>query len=541
MAKLTLRPYQQECVDAVFKSKVNQNLISLPTGCGKTIIFSEIARQYGKKCLILAHRDELIQQAYEKVQWVWDTASIGIIKAEIHEPDNDVVVASVQSMNQRRLDRLGKSDFGLVITDEAHHAAAVSYKRVYDWVGCLPKQNEVILHVGVTATPNRTDKKLLGDIFTNIAYEGDILDFIPNYLSDLQIIRRESGIILDGISRSANDLNCHELSDALNTPEGNKMVVDAYKEVASDCKSTIAFCADIAHIHGLTQEFIDNGIKACGIDSTMKLETRRKILKQFYDGHIQVLVNCGILTEGFDCPQVDCILLVRPTRSELLLRQMIGRGTRLYPGKEKCKVVDIACVSSEWDLVDPTQLFGFAVTMKENETVSETRESDRRYKKQYGEVKFSDQIAGIYDTRSPGQLDWQKLRWKGWLLRCGKDGNIKIMHIRNSLKDDERYMAYHRKEWVDDKERKCYEENRILDDATLDQAFSFAESYARENEFDMGLALPNRKWHKDKATEAQLKYIKGLGGSEHITENMTKREASNLISWLKDSDDRRSY
>ena len=534
-----MRPYQEEAVNAVLEAGNKmygaQELIVLPTGTGKTIVFSEIARRRGKKTLILAHRDELINQAVEKLAWVWPDADIGVIKAERHEPDAQVVVASVQSMNKRRLARIGASQFQTVITDEAHHATARSYRNIYYWAGLLPEQNFGNLHVGVTATPNRTDKKLLGGIFTNIAYEGNILDFIPNYLSDLQIIRRESGIVLDGISRSANDLNCHELSDALNTPQGNKMVVDTYKEVARDCKSTIAFCADIAHIHGLTQEFQRQGFSAAGIDSTMKTDERRKILKMFYDGAIDVLINCGILTEGFDCPQVDCILLVRPTRSELLLRQMIGRGTRLYPGKEKCKIVDIACVSNEWDLVDPTQLFGFEVAMKDGATVSETRESDKRYRKQFGEVEFSEQIAGIYDTRSPGQLEWQKLRWKGWLLRCGKDGSIKVAHLQESLKSDERYMVHHNKEWIDEKTgSKRGSQRKILDEVTLDQAFSFAESYVREHDLDIGLALPNRKWHKDRATEAQLKYIEGLGGSEYITENMTKREASNLITYLKE-------
>ena len=214
------------------------------------------------------------------------------------------------------------------------------------------------VHIGVTATPNRTDKKLLGEVYDEVSYEKDILDFIPDYLSDLKIVRRESGIVLDGVKKSVNDLNCNDLSDCLNTEDGNKFVVDTWQEVASDRKSTLVFCADIAHTQGLAKEFRERGIQAWSIDSTMDMEYRRGVLAAFHAGKTQVLLNCGILTEGFDCPQIDCVLLVRPTRSELLLRQMIGRGTRLYPEKENCLILDIACVSNNWDLITPTKLFG---------------------------------------------------------------------------------------------------------------------------------------------------------------------------------------
>ena len=229
--KLTLRPYQEQAVNAVFESlKGSSNLsayelLSMPTGTGKTPTFSEIIRLRDRKTLVLAHRDELIRQAVEKISWVCQDATIGVIQGKTHQPDADIVVASVQSMNQKRRDRLdaeGHNQFYTIITDEAHHARARTYHNIYDWVGCLPEQrNTDILHVGVTATPNRTDNLNLGNIFTNVAFERDILEFIPEYLSDLQIIQRETGIVLDGISRSANDLNCHELSDALNTKAGN--------------------------------------------------------------------------------------------------------------------------------------------------------------------------------------------------------------------------------------------------------------------------------------------------------------------------------
>ena len=286
-------------------------------------------------------------------------------------------------------------------------------------------------------------------------------------------------------------------------------------------------------MHGLAIAFQKQGIEAVGIDSTMKLQNRRKILKGFYNGRIKVLLNCGILTEGFDCPQIDCILLVRPTRSELLLRQMIGRGTRHYPSKDNCKVVDFVCVSDEWDLISPAELFGFTAETQDITSVAEQKESQERSRKQFGKVEFNERIAGIYDTRSPGNLYWQKIRWKGWILRCGADGEIRILPQSDTLKTLDHYYVQYNKKWkTETGERGTM--IKILDNATLDKAFAFAESYCRENDFDISVVKDKAWWHAQPATEAQLKYIRGLGAADHIKPNMTKREASDLITFYKD-------
>ena len=525
---IQLRPYQNEVIKRIKESNSNRQLVVLPTGTGKTIVFSELARQLDKPTLILAHRDELINQAVEKMRFVWPHANIGVVKGKRHEPNQQITVASVQSLHQRRLERM-PTDYELIITDEAHHATAATYRRIYETMN--PD-----LHVGVTATPNRTDKKLLGSIYDEVSFEADILDFIPEYLSDLQIIRRDSGIVLDGVARSANDLNCNDLSDALNTPEGNAFVVESWKEVASECQSTIVFCADIAHIHGVVNEFKLQGIKAVGIDSNMAIDMRRAALRLFFDGEAQVLVNCGILTEGFDCPQVDCILLVRPTRSELLLRQMIGRGTRLYPGKEKCKIVDIACVSNEWDLATPAELFGIE-QIDEKRAISKQVTQQARMRKRWGDVDFSKVIAGVYDTRNPGKLHWQKIRWKGWLLRCGKDGDLKILPTSDEMKTLNRYDVEH--ETIQQIMKFGELENQkasyaVAENISLDMAFSVAESFVREHNFDMSLAQPDQRWHRHLATDKQKRYIRELGGGDMIKDKLTKIEASNVITFLRD-------
>ena len=534
---IQLRPYQNEVIQSIKDSGSRRQLVVLPTGTGKTIVFCELARQLDTRTLILAHRDELIQQTVEKIGFVWPDAEVGVVKAERHEAYTQVTVASVQSLHISRLRHM-PVNYDLIITDEAHHATAKSYQNIYhryDLYDELGGRFMNRLHVGVTATPNRTDKQLLGDVYNEVVYERDLLDFIPDYLSDLQIIRRDTGIVLDGVSKTASDLNCYELSDVLNTPAGNQFVVESWKDVASECQSTIVFCADIAHTIGLQEAFIAEGIAASQIDSNMKLAERRQILREFHDGAIQVILNCGILTEGFDCPQVDCILLVRPTRSELLLRQMIGRGTRLYPGKDKCKVIDIACISDDWDLVSPARLFGLKKEVQV-ESVSEMKESMARQRKVFGDVEFSKAVAGIYDTRSPGKLHWQKIRWKGWLLRCGKDGDLRILPAKTAVGDSKDFDSYDVTFTGFSVADKCKTSSAdfLKEDVPLDIAFSYAESFVRERSLDISLALPDRHWHSELASDAQKNYMRFLGAGEHIIPELTKIEANSFIVFYKD-------
>ena len=520
---MILRPYQEEVLKQIKTSSSKKQLVVLPTGTGKTIVFSELIKRLNKRSLILAHRDELISQAVDKLRLVWQDADIGVIKGKRHEPDHQVTVASVQSLHEKRLAGM-PTDYELIVTDEAHHATARTYRRIYD-VMCPA------LHLGFTATPNRTDKRLLGDVYDTVTFESDLLEFIPEYLCDLKIIRRDSGIELDGQMKTTYDLNCNQLSDVLNTPEGNQFAVEAWQEVASDRQSTIAFCADIAHVHGLAQVFKEAGIRAEGIDSNMKLDERRGILEDFFNGDIEVLLNCGILTEGFDCPQVDCVLLVRPTRSELLLRQMIGRGTRLYPDKSDCLILDIACVSKDWDLVTPANLFGMQPE-DDGKLVSEaSRDGDPRMRSKWDNISLHKQIAGIYDTRNPGKLQWQKIRWKGWCLRLGKDGTLRVLPKTDGLKVLNEYVVEYNDSQGD--EMSLFTQ-KLANDVPLDTAFTIAEAFVRANDLDVSLVLPNRRWHKHLATEKQLNYIKLLDGAKYIMDDMTKKEASDLITFLND-------
>ena len=215
---------------------------------------------------------------------------------------------------------------------------------------------------------------------------------------------------------------------------------------------------------------------------------------------------------------------------------MIGRGTRLYPGKDICKVVDIVCVSNRWDLAEPAQLFGFDTSIDEKTSIAEKKEEqESRHRKSWDKVEFSTSVAGVYDTRSPGNLYWQQIRWKGWILRCGEDGEIRVLLSSKQLSEVESYVVEHREKILSfGRDTGRSKTTKILSDVNLDKAFAFAESYVRELKLDTSIAQPNARWHGDPVTENQLRYIRTLGASEHVKPGLTKREASEIITYYKE-------
>ena len=193
---IELRPYQHECIEAIEsaeKNGTNRQLVALPTGTGKTIIFTTVAKKRNGRTLILAHRDELIEQAVDKLTMVWDDANVGVVKAERNEIDKQIIVGSVQTVSrENRLEQL-PTDFDFIVSDEAHHSIAMSYRRIYEYLGVYAEDSEELttdtLHLGVTATPQRTDKIGLSDIFDQIVFHRSIQDFIPDYLCDLRCVQ----------------------------------------------------------------------------------------------------------------------------------------------------------------------------------------------------------------------------------------------------------------------------------------------------------------------------------------------------------------
>ena len=327
-------------------------LISLPTGAGKTIIFANLianrSLNNNSRSLVIAHRDELIEQAVDKIQLVIDGADIGIVKANNNQINSRVVVASIQTLaRESRLAQLEKN------------FSANSYLRVLQSLGSF-NQNNAPLTVGVTATPERGDKIGLDKVFQEIVYHRSLIEMInQQYLSDLTWQEISLDLDLDKVETRGGDFIESKLIEALAKTDAPRQVLTAFKQYASDRKSLI-FVPGVTLARTIATLFQEHNIACESIDGTLPTDERKSILSRLKSGQTQVVVNCMVLTEGFDESSIDCIIFARPTKSKSFYLQMLGRGTRLHPGKKDCLVIDLVGLSYQHNLVSLPNLFGLS-------------------------------------------------------------------------------------------------------------------------------------------------------------------------------------
>lgn len=339
---IRLRDYQIECLELVsteFRQGISRQLIVLPTGSGKTTLMAAIAKHFNKRTLLLAHREELINQAVEKLKLFWPDVDIGICMADQDDVHSQIVIGSVQSCSRStRLKRLKEKGFELLMIDEAHHSPSDSYQAIITALGFKTDSQKLL--VGVTATPQRSDKLGLGETFEQVTFSRSISTMIKGgYLSPIIGRKILTNLALDKISSSNGDFAINDLSEAVNTSERNTFITAKFKEYAPERKG-IAFCCDVQHCKDLCDAFKAAGIKSAAVWGDMEPFERKRTLEAFKQGQIQVVASCGILTEGYDEPTVNAVIMARPTKSSGLFTQCIGRGLRLWPGKENCLVLD---------------------------------------------------------------------------------------------------------------------------------------------------------------------------------------------------------
>ncbi|MDQ6897982.1 MAG: DEAD/DEAH box helicase [Candidatus Dormibacteraeota bacterium] len=356
---LQLRDYQVEAVEAVeaaWERGIQRPLLSLPTGCGKTIVFAEVFRRRPGRGLVLAHREELLEQARDKIRLVIPEVEVGIVKAERDEHDRPLVVASVQTLSRpERLSRLGR-DFLTLTVDEAHHAAAPSYRRVIGQLGGFHPDGPLVL--GVTATPERGDHASLAEVWQEVVYRREILEMIrAGHLCDLQAVRVRLEMDLDRVQVREGDFVESELAQAMSQANAPRHALEAYQKHAEGRK-TLIFTPTVALAHEMAETFAAADVAAAAVDGETPIEERRELLSAFRTGDLGVLANCALLTEGYDEPSVDCLILARPTRSRPFYVQMLGRGTRKFPGKSNCLVIDLVGASRRHRLLTVGELFG---------------------------------------------------------------------------------------------------------------------------------------------------------------------------------------
>ncbi len=361
-ARPTLRPYQREAIDAVLAARrggTRRMVVCLPTGSGKTVVFAELARLARRQVLVLAHREELLQQARDKLQAALGGARrVALEQGTQRAPeDAEVLVCSIRSLHSERLARLVRGrDLGLILYDECHHAVADDNRRVLEQLGCFDEGWTGTL-LGFTATTQRGDGQPLRRVFERIVYQRGLLEMIEEgWLAPLRGFRVATAADLSGLSGGGLDFREEELASAVDIEERNALVARSIQELARD-RRTVAFCVTVDHARNLSRALNRLGVPAGVVHGAMAGEVRAQALADFRAGRTRVLTNVGVLTEGFDDPGVSCIAMARPTRSEGLYAQCVGRGTRLAPGKRDCLVLDFVDLS-ELSLVTLPTLCG---------------------------------------------------------------------------------------------------------------------------------------------------------------------------------------
>ncbi len=356
-----LRPYQLEALTAIraeFSRGCRSTLLELPTGTGKTVCFAALAKEWvdqGERVLVLAHREELLDQAVEKLTAIglWAQIEQGSRRAG----SAPVVVASVATLQRDRLARFARSAFSRIIVDEGHHGPAASYRAITDYF-----ENARVLFV--TATPDRGDGKALGKICESVAYRYTLKQAIDDgWLVPLRARRiLVANVNLAGVSVHHGDFDQRELAGVFGDEKALHGTAVPLLEL-SGTRRTIAFCVDVAHARALA-DVLNRYEPGCAraVDGSAKKDERRAFLRAFRAGEFRILVNCALYTEGFDEPSIGCVAVVRPTKSRALYVQMLGRGTRLLglsyalsvaAGKAHCLVLDFVGNSGRHKLVGP--------------------------------------------------------------------------------------------------------------------------------------------------------------------------------------------
>lgn len=350
---MELRPYQEEAKNAIFEQWENgtrRTLLVLPTGCGKTIVFAKVTEdcvRHGDRVLVLAHRGELLDQAADKIR---KTTGLGCAVEKAEESCQGswfrIVVGSVQTlMREKRLNRFPGDYFNTIIVDEAHHCISDSYQRVLKH---FPEANVL----GVTATPDRGDMRNLGQYFESLAYEYTLPKAIKEgYLSPIKALTIPLKIDMSSVGVQAGDFKAGEIGTALDPYlEG----IAAEMEKYCQDKKTVVFLPLVKTSQKFRDILNEHGFQAAEVNG--ESQDRAEILRDFESGKYNVLCNSMLLTEGWDCPSVDCIVVLRPTRVRSLYCQMVGRGTRLFPGKDHLLLLDFLWNTERHELCHPASL-----------------------------------------------------------------------------------------------------------------------------------------------------------------------------------------
>lgn len=558
------RPYQDQChkaIDNELGKGVYRQLISMATGTGKTVVFSKLIEKLKHRLpgqqLILAHREELIDQAVDKMRAINPTLRIDREKAEHHADPSvaDCIVASVATLGRagtKRLDKYNWERFDKYVTDEAHHSVANSYLNIYEAAGLLREDNRRLL-LGVTATPQRGDGKALAQIYQKISFVYSMRQAIEEgWLVDVRGVRVTTNTSLDGVKTVGGDFAQDMLADAVNNPQRNQLVVKAWLDKGEN-RQTVGFTVDIKHAQDLAAMFKHYGVKAEAVwgDDPERAEK----LARHKNGDITVLLNCGVLTEGYDDWRISCILLARPTKSSVLFTQMVGRGTRLQdntgnlielldgydsvnwggkPLKKDCIVIDVVDASSRHSLITLPTLMGMSAAFDLDggslvKAIQKIEEQQKLHPKadlskllSLDKLQTFTENVNLFDFKFPAEVEsnsemsWHSAADGGFVLLLPDKEQIKIK--QNLLDKWEITGTIHGKRYKGERE-------------SIEQAFNAGDDLLRNQAGDLIKLLKREaKWHDDPPTPAQLNLLRKFYKGKPLPDDLSKGQASKLIS-----------
>lgn len=516
---MELREYQKECLEIIDSIESGSGLVSMATGLGKTVVFSHIKRR--GRVLVLSHREELVRQPVK-----YYDCKCGIEKAEEHSHGEEVVLASVQTL-VRRLDSFKPNDFDMIITDEAHHAAAESYKRIYSYF--KPR-----LHIGFTATPNRGDKIRLDDVFESIIFERNLKWGIKNgYLCDVNCLRVKVSYSLKGVRNRMGDFIASDLDAAVNTQPANAEIADIYQKYARG--QTIIFTASVSHAENLAK------LIPCSAVVNGSTKDRSEIIEKYKKKQIKCLVNCMVFTEGTDLPLIETVIIARPTRNPSLYAQMAGRGLRKSEGKRFLTLIDCVGVS-DIDICEAPSLLGIDVEdvphAKRDEVCGMLTELEEKVDRisdcpanwilNVKRVKLFAENNGV-DTHF---VNWTKKANGDFTLQLACGDRVGIKAVDEVGKTSLMIYAY-------DSEKRDFVSKRV-DGLSLKGAFERAYFYVDTHYADeksLWDLAESYAWASRKASEKQLDFIKKRISKEELEQiapngELSRGDANQIINAL---------
>lgn len=553
---LSLRDYQQIAIDNVlgdWASGTRRALLMAATGTGKTIMFlglidDVLKREPAARFLIIAHRRELIHQPVERIEKFLPHLALktGIVMADSDDVGAQIIVATIQSLVAgNRLERiLANGPVDYVIIDEAHHAPAGTYKKVIDALG-----NPYVL--GCTATPKRSDKIPLREIFSRVSYRISIQDAIgAGALVPFTPLGFQLPADASQIKETSDGWEDEPMGDLLSAENILEIVLAKWREYAAN-RQAIGFTASVAQAHNTAGYFSRSGIAAAAVDGTTPKRERDQILGDYRDGKLQVVFNCMVLTEGFDAPETGCVMMIAPTRSDLVYVQRLGRGLRTAAGKEDCLVLDFAPRGARDVVMAGDVLDGVPKQLKQ--AVERAEEQDILFG--FTVTGASIQAIDPHDIHAVvlDYLNYSRLAWAfdgGFATAAlSKDAMIAIVppeyerlekadELRRAGKWGPQHDAL--ADWIG--RFRLYKVAKIQTDETHYhwqaeclgswQSMTAAKKAAEEiskQESDSGLAGKASDWRKRPMTEGQAKYLRILGAYEP---GLTSDQAARRITFV---------